>query len=102
METAGSSGFESSKFQERERSPRTEKADRKVVLDDSQGIATPGMDAERGMREGRPRSSMGGTADGRGMKMRCRGTIDGMCADQVVKFREAWMQFEHGLARSSG
>jgi hypothetical protein len=73
METAGSSGCEGSKFQEQERSPRTERADRKVVLDDSQGIAIPGMDPERGMGEGKPRPSIGGTADGQGIKMRCRG-----------------------------
>jgi hypothetical protein len=39
-----------------------------VALDDGQGIATTGMDAEHGMKEGKPKSPIGGTADSLGMK----------------------------------
>jgi hypothetical protein len=39
-----------------------------VALDDGEGIATTGMDAEHGMKEGKPESSIGGPADSLGMK----------------------------------
>jgi hypothetical protein len=58
------------------------------VLDDGQGIATTGMDAEHDMREGKPKSSFGGTADSLGMKDAGGGTIDVMCADQDRETRE--------------
>jgi hypothetical protein len=53
-----------------------------VALDDGQGIAATGMDAEQGMKEGQPKSSIGGTADSLGMSDAGGRTIDVLCADQ--------------------
>jgi hypothetical protein len=45
-------------FQEHQPPPRTEKADRKVVLDADQGKGTTRMDIEHSLRKGNPKSSI--------------------------------------------
>jgi hypothetical protein len=52
-----------------------------VALDDGQGIATTGMDAEHGMREGKPKSSIGRTGESLAMEDGGGWMIDEMCTD---------------------
>jgi hypothetical protein len=62
-ETAGEFRILASRFREREPSLRTENADRKVGQHGGQGLGTTGIDAEHSTREGKAKSSIGGTAD---------------------------------------